>query len=189
MKNKKIIISIVIVVAIILLFPIPLSLKDGGSIEFKAVLYSLTKYHQINHEVDGGYVDGIEIKILGRKILDTRKKKTETITMTEERTKLEDLKIKAEDIDTTRLIRFNDDLYGKSYAVIDYAGDMSKSLGKIDYLIEEEYLPIINGETNCQKFYGANVLEVNEKSIVLNVDNEAVLFNKIDKENISEFYY
>lgn len=183
-KNKKIIIGIVIVIAIILLFPIPLSLKDGGSVEFRAFLYSVTKYHQINHEVDGGYVDGIGIEILGAKVLDTRTKKTETITMTEERTKLENLEIKAEGIDTTKLVRFNDTLYGKSYAIIDYAGDMSKALGKIDYLIEEEHLPIIEGETNCQEFYGATVLEINEKSMVLNVDNEAVLFEKIDKENI-----
>lgn len=67
MKNKKIILVIIIVIAVILLFPIPLSLKDGGSIEFKAILYSITKYHQINHEVDGGYVNGVEIKILGKK--------------------------------------------------------------------------------------------------------------------------
>lgn len=105
---------------------------------------------------------------------------------TEERTKLKDLKIKADGIDTTKLVRFNDTLYGKSYALIDYAGDMSKSMGKIDYLIEKEYLPIINGETNCQEFYGSDVLEVNEKSMVLNVDNEAVLFEKIDRENIKE---
>lgn len=76
-KNKKIIIGLVIVIAVILLFPIPLCPDDGGSIEFKALLYSITKYHQINPEVDGGYVDGIGIEILGAKILDTRKKKTE----------------------------------------------------------------------------------------------------------------
>lgn len=78
MKNKKIIIGIVIVIAIILLFPIPLFYKGSGSVKFKALLYSVTKYHQINPEVDGGYVDGIGIEILGAKILDTRTKKTET---------------------------------------------------------------------------------------------------------------
>lgn len=181
--NKKIMICVVITMAIILLFPIPLSLKDGGSVEFKAILYSITKYHQINPEVDGGYVNGIEIEILGKKILDTRTRKAETITMTEERTKLEDLEIKAEGIDTTKLVKFNDTLYGKSYALIDYAGDMSKSIGKIDFLIEEEYLPIIEGETNCQEFYGANVLEVNEKSMILNVNNVAVLFEKVERNS------
>lgn len=111
---------------------------------------------------------------------------SESLKIKEERTKLENLEIKSEGTDTTKLVRFNDTLYGKSYALIDYAGDMSKSMGKIDYLIEKEYLPIINGETNCQEFLGAMVLEVNEKSMILNVDNIAVLFNKIDKENIKE---
>lgn len=115
-----------------------------------------------------------------------KRKDTESLEIAEERTKLEDLEIKVNDTDTTKLVKFNDDLYGKSYALIDYAGDMSKSIGKIDYLIEEEYLPIINGETNYQEFYGANVLEIHEESMILNVDNIAVLFEKIDRENIKE---
>lgn len=185
MKNKKIWI-IIVIVALVLLFPIPMRLKDGGSIEFKAILYSVTKYHQLNLEVDGGYVNGIGIEILGAKILDTRTRKTETITATEERIKLKDLKIKAEGTDITKLVKFDDKLYGKSYALIDWAGDLNKSIGKIDYLIENEYLPIIDGETNSEEFYEANVIEANEKTMVLNVNNVAVLFNKIDNENIKK---
>lgn len=60
---------------------------------------------------------------------------------------------------------------------------MNKSMGKIDFLIEEEYLPIIEGETNCQEFYGANVIEVNEKSMILNVNDIAVLFEKVEKNS------
>lgn len=100
--------------------------------------------------------------------------------MIEERTKLENIELKAKNTDTTKLVRFNDALYGKSYALIDYVGDINKSIGKIDYLIEKEYLPIINGETNCQEFYEANVIEVNNNSMILNVDNVAVLFNAIE---------
>ena len=186
MKNKKVWKIVIIIIALILLFPIPLRLKDGGSIEFKAILYSVTKYHQLNLEVDGGYVNGIGIEILGAKILDTRTRKTETITATEERTKLKDLKIKAEGTDITKLVKFDDKLYGKSYALIDWTGDLNKSIGKIDYLIENEYLPIIDGETNTEEFYEANVIEANEKTMVLNVNNVAVLFNKIDNENIKK---
>lgn len=185
MKNKKIIIGIIIGIAVILLFPIPLSLKDGGSIEFKAILYSITKYHQINHEVDDGYVDGIELKVLGRKVLDTRMKKTETITVTEERTKLENLKIEAEGVDTTRLVRFNNILYGEAMVRIDYAGDLDNPIGKIDYLIEEEYLPVINGETNCQEFFEAEVLEAYEDIMILHIKNKSVILLKaINEENI-----
>lgn len=181
---KKSLSILLIAVLIILLIPIPMRLKDGGSVEFNAILYSVTKYHQIDSEADGGYVNGLEIKIFGIQVLDTRKKEAKTITITEERTKLEELEIKAEDTDITKLIRFNDTLYGKSYVMIDYAGDMSKSVGKIDFLIEKEYLPIIEGETNYEEFYEATVLECNTDSLVLNVNNVAVLFNKVERENV-----
>lgn len=53
-------------------------------------------------------------------------------------------------------------------------------------LIGEEYLPQLDGETNCKEFCNCNVLEANEKTMVLNIDNVAVLFRAIDKENIKK---
>lgn len=174
---------LIIFLAVILLFPIPLKLKDGGSVEFRAILYSVTKYHQLNHEVDGGYVDGLGVKIFGVKVLDTRKKLEETIV--EERKKLEDLKLYAEGIDTTKLVKFNDELYGRSFGMIDYAGDFTKSIGKINFLVEKEYLPVIDGETNAEEFFEADVLECNGNCLILNVDNEAILFGKIERVDVN----
>ena len=63
MKKKLIIVSIIII-ALILLIPIPMKLKDGGSIEFKAILYKITKYHRLSStEEDVKYIDGIAIEI------------------------------------------------------------------------------------------------------------------------------
>ena len=183
MKNKKVWIIVIIIIALILLFPIPMRLKDGGSIKFQAALYSVTKYHKLNHQIDGGYVDGIGIEILGIEILNTTDK-IETNTVTEERIKLADLKIKVEGVSTTKLVKFNGNIYGESSAVIDYAGDLNKSIGKIDFLIEEKYLPQLDGETNCNELLGATVLEAKDKNMILNVNNVAVLFNIIEKENI-----
>ena len=183
MKNKKIWIVIIVIIALILLFPIPMRLKDGGSIKFQAALYSVTKYHKLAHETESGYIDGIGIEILGLEVLNTTDK-VETHTVTEERIKLPDLKIKAEGIDTTKLVKFNGNIYGKSFALIDYAGDLNKSIGKIDFLIEEKYLPQLDGETNCIELFGATVLEVNDKNMILNVNNVAVLFDIIEKGNI-----
>ena len=53
-----------------MLIPIPTKLKDGTSTEYKALLYSITKYHSINQDSIKGYDDGFKIKILGITIYD-----------------------------------------------------------------------------------------------------------------------
>lgn len=82
MKKKNILIIVIIVLLVILLLPIPMKLKDGGSIEFKALLYSVTKYHKLAPEnSDKEYIDGIGIKILGAEIINTTNKKEEIPTV------------------------------------------------------------------------------------------------------------
>ena len=68
MKKKKIILILIII--ILMLIPIPTKLKDGTSTEYKALLYSITKYHIINQDYIKGYDDGFKIKILGITIYD-----------------------------------------------------------------------------------------------------------------------
>ena len=67
MKKKSFIIIAIIVVLVILLTPIRMNLKDGGSVKYKSLVYEVTKTHQLSPEVDGvkPYIDGFEIKILG----------------------------------------------------------------------------------------------------------------------------
>lgn len=186
MKKKNIIIIVIIVMLVILLFPIPNRLKDGGTVEYKALLYTITDYHKI--ALEGGkteYLEGMKIEILGFEIFNSLEKKEETtFTNNEERIKLKDLKITEKDVDATKLVKFNNVLYGKSNGLIDYGGDLNKSIGKINMFIGEEYLPQLDGETNCKELLNCNVLEANEISMVLNVNNVAVLFRAINKENI-----
>lgn len=69
--KKKVIILIIVIVALILLLPIPMHLKDGGSVEYKALLYTITKYHKlapVEEGTDIKYIDGVGIKILGKEI-------------------------------------------------------------------------------------------------------------------------
>jgi len=61
--NKKRLRIAIIIIALILLFPFPLRYKDGGTVKYQVVLYSITDYHTLRG-VDG-YDTGIEIKILG----------------------------------------------------------------------------------------------------------------------------
>ena len=182
MKNKKVIILIVVIIALILLFPIPMRLKDGGSLKFQALLYNVTFYNKLSHTTDDGYIKGIGIEILGVEIFNNTI--IEEHTVTEERIKLSDLKIKVENASTNELVKFNGNIYGKSFMLIDYAGDLNKSIGEIDFLIEEKYFPQLDGETNRKEFFGAKVLEVNDKSMILNVNNVAVAFTLIEKDNI-----
>lgn len=78
MKKKKNLIIALIVLLVIVLFPIPMKLKDGGSIEFKALLYSVTQYHKLAPEnAEKEYMDGIKIEILGMEIMNTIDKKAE----------------------------------------------------------------------------------------------------------------
>ena len=79
--KKKIVIGIVVFFMLVLLVPIRLQMKDGGSVQYKAVLYSVTKYHQITMEmddenegiVDSGHLDGWGIEILGIEIFNNTK--------------------------------------------------------------------------------------------------------------------
>lgn len=61
--NKKLNKIIIIVIVLILLFPIPIRYKDGGTVEYKAILYSVTDYHALREAES--FETGIEIKILG----------------------------------------------------------------------------------------------------------------------------
>ena len=79
--RKKGLLIIIFIIAIILLIPIPMKLNDGGSIEYKAILYTITKYHKlasIEENTDVEYIDGIGIKILGMEVYNNTDKKMVT---------------------------------------------------------------------------------------------------------------
>ena len=63
--KKIIIITICVLLAIVLLVPIPLRLKDGGTVVYRAVLYSIEDVHRLDHNSESGYIEGIVINILG----------------------------------------------------------------------------------------------------------------------------
>lgn len=70
MKKKKIVISVAIVlVLLILLTPVRMNWKDGGSISYRSLVYEVKKIHQLapdrGEEWVKPYIDGFEIKILG----------------------------------------------------------------------------------------------------------------------------
>ena len=69
--KKKLVICIVAICSTILFFPIPLRLKDGGTVRYQALLYSISDVHRISHNSEDGYDDGIIIEILGMEIFNS----------------------------------------------------------------------------------------------------------------------
>lgn len=67
MKRKVVAVILIVTALVVLLTPVRMSLKDGGSVRYKALVYEVTKIHQLEPESKGvkPYIDGFEVKILG----------------------------------------------------------------------------------------------------------------------------
>ena len=65
--KKRVIIGICILLAIVLLIPIPMRLKDGGTVAYNAILYRVEDVHRIDPEATSAddYLEGTIVKILG----------------------------------------------------------------------------------------------------------------------------
>ena len=73
-KKKKRVIIAAIVLLLVLLIPFPLAYKDGGTVKFQAVLYSVTNKKQLwTEEGADGYLRGREIRILGIEVFNNVK--------------------------------------------------------------------------------------------------------------------
>lgn len=70
MKKRLFAVIAIVIVLVILLTPIRMNLKDGGSVRYKSLVYEVTKIHQLAPDIEGvkPYIDGLEIKVLGATI-------------------------------------------------------------------------------------------------------------------------
>lgn len=78
--KKKVMIVVIIAILLILLFPIRSQVKDGGSVEYKAILYKVSKVKRLisveEMEKEGKikeYDQGIIIEVLGCQIFNNVK--------------------------------------------------------------------------------------------------------------------
>ena len=72
---KKLLILFVILIFVLMLIPVRGQLKDGGTVVYTAVLYSVYDLHQLNPDLDAPnkYIEGIIIKILGIEVYNSTK--------------------------------------------------------------------------------------------------------------------
>ena len=68
--KKKLIIGFCTLLIAVLLIPIPMRLKDGGTVRYTAILYTIENVHRLNPDVnsDQEYLEGTIIKILGMEV-------------------------------------------------------------------------------------------------------------------------
>ena len=71
--KKKIIIAISVLLAIVLLYPIPMRLKDGGTVKYQALLYSVSDVHRLPSSTESGSEEGLVIEILGMQVFNNVK--------------------------------------------------------------------------------------------------------------------
>ncbi len=65
--KKKAMIGICVLLAIVLLVPIPMRLKDGGTVVYHAVLYQVEDVHRLGavDTAEDEYLEGMIVRILG----------------------------------------------------------------------------------------------------------------------------
>ena len=78
--KKKVIMVVIVVILLIILFPRTRYLNDGGTVEYKAILYKASKVHRLisieEMEQEGKvkeYDDGIIVEVLGFEIFNNVK--------------------------------------------------------------------------------------------------------------------
>ena len=68
--KKKVMIGICVLLAIVLLVPIPMRLKDGGTVVYHAVLYQVEDVHRLGtvDTAEDEYLEGMIVRILGMEV-------------------------------------------------------------------------------------------------------------------------
>ena len=66
MKNRKyLLFIIVIIITFVIMYPYQTVLNDGGSKQYKSLIYEITSYHSLDNHYISGYKNGISIKLFG----------------------------------------------------------------------------------------------------------------------------
>ena len=70
-SNRKRLFIITIVILLVLLIPIPSWARDGGTVRYRAIVYTVTNYHSFWYE-DGydGFLVGTRIDIFNRTVFE-----------------------------------------------------------------------------------------------------------------------
>lgn len=132
MKKKKIFIFIGAILFLILVFPVRIVYQDGGSVKYKALVYSVTKHHKIAFETEGGYKTGLTIQVLGHTIYE---KINNPLMEKKEEQKIE------------KIIKINNILYYKTEKELQ-SPTCGTGMVKITSFVPETEIPKENNQAN-----------------------------------------
>lgn len=127
---KKIIILIGVLLFLIAFFPIRIVYKEGGTVLYKALAYSVTKHHELIEDL--GYQTGTTIKILNHTVYEKKNlpsKKDQNLS------KLD------------RMLKLHDTIYYDTGKIIT-EGRCGVGIEKITEFVEENEIPTKNGQAN-----------------------------------------
>lgn len=106
--KKRLVIVIIVVILLILLVPIPRYLNDGGTVEYKALTYKISKVHRLTDNLETEYEDGVIIEILGVEVFNNVNKKSNdnmNTNLTDEQEKIEWNEISKNGVDEELLLK------------------------------------------------------------------------------------
>lgn len=176
-KISKLFTIIVIMVAILLLFPIPLRLKDGGSVEYRSIigLYEMRNWKQMDFIEHAGETlkTGITVKLFGIKVFDNTK--TEFQKKPDERQEEQN---SGTSIVTTDLLGV---IGATNFPTTMSAEEMLQKAIAEDFVVMYEF-DFLNGEEKWKEFYEATK-KGNTATIHL------AKYYTMDRVGVSEEYY
>lgn len=70
---KKAIVIVCILIALVLLIPLPAKMKDGGTIHYNSILYDVYDVHRLSVDEGKDFDEGIVVEILGHEIFNNVK--------------------------------------------------------------------------------------------------------------------
>ena len=156
-----------------------------GVQEIVTKTYSNSEY-DLKKKIRGSYIDIVLVpdknsneELIEEVIICAYKKNLEK-NKDLDRVKVNKVSFVEERVHTDKLVKYNGVLYCLSDVIMDYAGNPNGPIGTINKLIGEEFLPTLNGETNSEELLNALVDDANENNMVLDYNNECVLFKAVN---------
>lgn len=61
-------ILLIVIILLVLLIPRPKYLNDGGTVEYKSLIYKISVVHRLNKYSETKYDDGVIVEILGLQV-------------------------------------------------------------------------------------------------------------------------